>query len=76
MTDKSFKQHVREHLEDGQTLTRDEAYQLYSSHKLPARIAEFRAEGIVVEDTDETTNGKTYKRYWFADEYTNVSEAE
>ena len=66
--DKSFKACVREHLQSGATITRLEAYKLYGSLKLPARIAELRQAGIPIRGDMEEYNGKRYKRYYMVDE--------
>ena len=68
MSDKSFKQNVREHLEAGQTLTRLEAFELYGGWKLPARIAEFRQAGMDIRGKMETNGDKRFKRYWLEDD--------
>jgi len=61
---KSFKQCIREHLQAGADITRLEAYKLYGSLKLPARIAELRQSGLPIEGDMEEYDGKRYKRYY------------
>ena len=61
----SFKKNVLRHLKNGGTLTVGEAFELYGSLKLQARLSEFRREGIKIEDRwIDLPSGKRVKRYW------------
>ena len=61
----SFKSDVLKHLDNGGKLTRLEAFELYGSLKLPARISELRRDGHKISGKMiKLPSGKRVKRYW------------
>ena len=54
---------IRKHLEKGKAITPLEALERYGCFRLAARVADLRREGLDIECSTETTNGKRYARY-------------
>lgn len=55
---------IRQHLQNGNTITALEALKLYGCFRLGARIYDLKKEGLDIKSRYIKNNGKKYKEYY------------